>query len=94
MSTTVCLATSTIEYPEGGGHFWVYLNWALGLQALGCQVIWLEGIDPKMPVDEVQTLTSTLKSHLEPYGFAEAAGEAVGGGALPAGKTPARSSGS
>ena len=25
----------------------------------------------------------------EPYGFAEAAGEAVGGGALPAGKTPA-----
>jgi hypothetical protein len=68
---TVCLAASTMEHPEGGGHLWVYLNWALGLQALGCQVIWLEGIDPKMPVDEVQTLTSTLKSHLEPYGFAE-----------------------
>ncbi len=71
MSLTVCLAASTIEYPEGGGHFWVYLNWALGLQALGCQVIWLEGIDPQMPVHEVQSLTSTLKSYLEPYGLAE-----------------------
>jgi hypothetical protein len=71
MSLTVCLAASTIEYPEGGGHLWVYLNWALGLQALGCKVIWLEGIDPKMPVDEVQALTSTLKSRLEPYDFAE-----------------------
>jgi hypothetical protein len=71
MSMTVCLAASTIEYPEGGGHLWVYLNWALGLQALGCRVVWLEGVDPEMPVHEVQVLTHTLKSHLEPYGFAE-----------------------
>ena len=71
MSMTVCLAANTIEYPEGGGHFWVYLNWALGLQALGCQVIWLEGIDSQMPAHEAQALTSTLKSYLEPYGFAE-----------------------
>jgi hypothetical protein len=71
MSFTVCLAASTIEYPEGGGHLWVYLNWALGLQALGCQVVWLEGIDPEMPVHQVRTLTSTLKSRLESYGLAE-----------------------
>ena len=71
MSMTVCLAASTIEYPEGGGHLWVYLNWALGLQALGCRVVWLEGIDPEMPVHEVQALTHTLKCRLEPYGFAE-----------------------
>lgn len=71
MSITVCLAASTIEYPEGGGHFWVYLNWALGLQALGCQVVWLEGIDAQMPAHEAQALISTLKSYLEPYGFAQ-----------------------
>ena len=71
MSMTVCLAANTIEYPEGGGHFWVYLNWALGLQALGCRVIWLEGIDSQMPAHEAQTLISTLKSYLEPYGLAE-----------------------
>ena len=71
MSLTICLAASTIEYPEGGGHLWVYLNWALGLQALGCRVIWLEGIDPAMPVQQVRTLTSMLKSRLESYGLAD-----------------------
>jgi hypothetical protein len=43
MSITVCLSTNqTLNYPQGGGHLWVYLNWALGLRALGCEVIWLE----------------------------------------------------
>src|SRR5688500_6356709 len=42
MSVTVCLSTNTtLSYPQGGGHLWVFLNWALGLRALGCEVIWL-----------------------------------------------------
>src|SRR5256886_13795160 len=46
MSRTICLApANTIGYPQGGGHFWVYLNWALALRAAGCRVIWLEGVD-------------------------------------------------
>ena len=46
MTATVCLApANTIGYPQGGGHLWVYLNWALALRALGCRVIWLEGVD-------------------------------------------------
>ena len=48
MSITVCLSTNqTLNYPHGGGHLWVYLNWALGLQALGCEVIWLETVSNK-----------------------------------------------
>jgi hypothetical protein len=45
VSLTVCLVpTGTLSYPEGGGggHLWAYLNWALGFQAAGCRVIWLE----------------------------------------------------
>jgi len=34
----VCLVANTISYPEGGGHYWVYLNWAMGLRDAGCQV--------------------------------------------------------
>ena len=50
MSITVCIApVKTLEYPEGGGHLWEYLNWALGLRALGCQVIWLEGVAQVLP---------------------------------------------
>ena len=71
MSTTVCLAANTIGYPEGGGHMWVYLNWALGLRALGCQVIWLEGVWPGAAEHDVRTKVADLKRRLEPYGLGE-----------------------
>src|SRR5438105_8205341 len=81
MSVTVCLTPAqTIEYPEGGGHLWVYLNWALGLRARGCRVIWLEGIDlgdkatarRRRHGTDARTCLATLKARLEPYGFADA----------------------
>ena len=51
MSVTVCLSTNTtLNYPQGGGHLWVFLNWALGLRALGCEVIWLETVSDKETV--------------------------------------------
>ena len=44
MRPTVCILANTIDYPEGGGIFWVYLNWALGFRSVGCRVIWMERI--------------------------------------------------
>ncbi len=41
-SNRICLFADTLHYPEGGGHFWVYLNWALGFRRNGCQVVWME----------------------------------------------------
>jgi hypothetical protein len=70
MSTTVCLTANTLGYPEGGGHMWVYLNWALGLRSLGCRVIWMEGVEPGIDVLEVQRLVAALKAHLGHYGLA------------------------
>jgi hypothetical protein len=67
VSTTICFAAKNIYYLKGGGHFWVPLNWTLGLRALGCDVIWLEPIDPKTPVEEIRTLIDLLKERLEPY---------------------------
>ena len=69
MKTTVCFTAKNIYYLKGGGHFWVPLNWSLGLQALGCDVIWLEPIDPSTPVEEVRRLTEQLKERLAPYGL-------------------------
>ncbi len=71
MSTTVFLSADALGYPHGGGHMWVYLNWALGLHALGCKVIWLEGIDPRTPAHEVQAQVVELKNRLERYGLSE-----------------------
>jgi hypothetical protein len=72
VSTAVCLAPArTLAYPQGGGHLWVYLQWALGLRALGCRVIWLEGIDPRDPERDSREKVALLKDRLRPYGLAD-----------------------
>src|SRR3954453_20552524 len=67
----VWIWADTLSYPEGGGHLWVYLNWALGLRSLGCQVIWLEDTDPHLPTREVQRLVAALKARLARYDLAD-----------------------
>jgi hypothetical protein len=42
MTTVVISPSNVADYPEGGGHFWVYMQYAQGLRALGCDVFWLE----------------------------------------------------
>lgn len=69
MSITVCLAPVTLDYLSGGGHFWAYLNWALGLRALSCNVLWLEGVVPSVPPGEIKAKVDALKNRLERYGF-------------------------
>ena len=71
LSTTVCISANALGYTTGGGHLWVYLNWALGLRALGCQVVWMETIFPDLPTHEVQPDVEVLKSQLERYGLVE-----------------------
>jgi hypothetical protein len=72
VSPTVWLGVDTMSFPKGGGHLWVYLNWALGLRALGCRVVWLEPFEPETPEDEVRVLVHGLRERLRPYGLAEA----------------------
>ncbi len=74
MSTTVCLTTGTLHYPQGGGHMWVSLNWALGLRAAGCDVIWLEAVMPQSPPQEVKAKAAILRARLERYGLAQSLG--------------------
>jgi hypothetical protein len=70
MSITVCIApVRTLEYPEGGGHLWEYLNWVLGLLALGCKVIWLEAVAASTPAGEIRSKVAALKLRLEHYGL-------------------------
>ncbi len=70
MSIKVCLGAATLDYPDGGGHLWAYLNWALGLRALGCQVIWMEMVSPDRPARAIQERLENLKHRLGPYGLA------------------------
>jgi hypothetical protein len=71
MSRIVCLAANVIPYLEGGGHLWAYLNWALGLQALGCRVVWLEAVRPGISPDALRESIATLRDWLRRYGLAD-----------------------
>ena len=46
MTTVVLSAFNVASYPEGGGHFWEYMQFAQGLRHLGCDVYWLESLRP------------------------------------------------
>jgi len=72
MSLTVCIVASTLEMIEAGGHMWVYLNWALGLKALGCRVLWMEQALPGQPgTQELQDRIEALKARIGPFGLAD-----------------------
>jgi hypothetical protein len=96
VSLTVCVAPAdTIGYPQGGGHLWVYLQWALALRALGCRVIWLEGIDTddgdtsaarrrRWRTRDVHQCVAVLQTRLASFGFRDAlALYPMRGGVLP-----------
>jgi hypothetical protein len=42
MTTVVISPYRTVKFLEGGGHFWVYLQYIQGLRKAGCDVYWLE----------------------------------------------------
>lgn len=68
----VCLSTSnTLAYPQGG-HLWVFINWALGLRACGCRVVWLDVVPPDAPADLVAHQWRALADALRPFGLADA----------------------
>ena len=71
MATTVCLAAKTLQVPEAGGALSCYLNWALGLRALGCDVIWLEAAEPSTSSEQVRAAVAALKTRLDRYGLAD-----------------------
>jgi hypothetical protein len=78
MSITVCLSTNqALNYPQGGGHLWVYLNWALGLRALGCEVIWLETVSIEESISALKSRRKYGRLRLERDGLVEPASDLV-----------------
>jgi len=72
MTATVCVAARTFNYPKGGGQFWVYLNWALGLRSRNCDVLWLEPVNPGAPAEVLAKRLSVLQGRLAAFGLGDA----------------------
>jgi len=69
MSFTVCVGCYTLRYIAGGAYMWMFLNWVLGFQALGCRVIWLDSSDIGRAPDAVARDVELLRRRLVPYGL-------------------------
>lgn len=46
MPTVIVSSDTVASYPDGGGHFWVFLQYIHGLQRAGCDVYWMEEFRP------------------------------------------------
>jgi hypothetical protein len=70
VTSVVISACNVANFPEGGGHFWVYMQYAHGLRRLGCDVYWLEQIGPADPEREAR-LAATLMQRMKRLGLEE-----------------------
>src|SRR2546422_11776462 len=65
MTTVVLSPFDVVGFPEGGGHFWVYMQYALGLRRLGCEVYWLEQVRRRKDPDRDAHALATFPGRLE-----------------------------
>src|SRR5881296_576943 len=69
MPTVVIAPFNVVNYPEGSGHFWVYLQYALGLRQLGCEVYWLEAFRTKGHAEQKAAALKTFRARMEKFGL-------------------------
>ena len=69
MPTVVLSAFNVANFPDGGGHFWVYLQYVLGLRQLGCDVYWLEGFRTNGRTEREAAALATFRARTEAYGL-------------------------
>lgn len=66
MATVVISAYRTLKFLEGGGHFWVYMQYVQSLRQSGCDVYWLEYVRPDSRWQDrarIETWLQRLRRH-------------------------------
>src|SRR6266436_3176233 len=62
-------ATGCVNFPQGAGHLWVYLQYVLGLRDLGCDVYWLERLYTTGDAGKDAALAAQLEQRLSEWGL-------------------------
>jgi hypothetical protein len=73
VTRVVLSPTNVANFPDGGGHFWVYMQYVTALLRLGCDVIWLERFRSTGDPEHDRRLRARLFERLAPFGMAERA---------------------
>ena len=69
MPSVIISPFNVVNFPEGGGHFWVYMQYAQGLRQLGCDVYWLEGFRSRGDEAFDQALLDPFRARMERFGL-------------------------
>src|SRR6266566_6731981 len=70
MVTVVISPRRVVKFLDGGGHFWVYMQYVQGLHQLGCEVYWLERFHSSGDQARDASVLSTFAKRMERYGLA------------------------
>jgi len=68
MALVVVSPSNVVNFPDGGGHFWVYMQYAHGLRQLGCDVYWLERVES--PSADGRDYSRDFREQMARFGFA------------------------
>ncbi len=60
---------NVLNFSEGGGHFWVYMQYAQGLRESGCEVYWLEGFRSNGDERSEAMRLASLGARMERFGL-------------------------
>jgi hypothetical protein len=71
MTTVVLSAFDVASFPDGGGHFWVYMQYAEGLRRLGCEVYWLEQLRRGKDPDRAARALATFRERMARFGLSQ-----------------------
>jgi len=69
MITAVISVYKVANFPDGGGHFWVYMQYVQGLRRLGCEVYWLEQFQPTADPEREAHLFATFFERMKRFGL-------------------------
>ncbi len=69
MPTVIISPFNVVNFPDGGGHWWVYMQYAQGLRQLGCDVFWLENFRSTGDAESEATMLSTFFERMARFGM-------------------------
>lgn len=69
MSTIVVSPSNVVTFPEGGGHFWVYMQYVQGFLSQGCEVYWLERFSPSGDENRDVYMLKEFSTRMEHFGL-------------------------
>jgi hypothetical protein len=67
--TVVISVYKVANFPDGGGHFWVYMQYAQALRRLGCDVYWLEQFRPLQDPEQEAHLLAIFLEKMKRFGL-------------------------